>query len=71
MTDRELMDKAWDYLASYTAGERPNASEVNDLVFALERRLTQAKAYNEVDLADAYEKGWNNAMLRNRLEKNT
>jgi hypothetical protein len=41
MTDRELMDKAWDYLASYTAGERPNASEVNDLVFALERRLAQ------------------------------
>jgi hypothetical protein len=41
MTDRELMDKAWDYLASYTVGERPNASEVNDLVFALERRLTQ------------------------------
>ena len=41
MTDRELMDKAWDYLASYTVGERPNASEVNDLVFALERRMTQ------------------------------
>lgn len=41
MTDRELMDKAWDYLASYTVGERPNASEVNDLVFALERRLAQ------------------------------
>jgi hypothetical protein len=41
MTDLELMDKAWDYLASYTVGERPNASEVNDLVFALERRLAQ------------------------------
>jgi len=41
MTDRELMDKAWDYLASYTVGERPNASEVNDLVFALESRLAQ------------------------------
>jgi len=41
MTDRELMEKAWDYLASYTVGERPNASEVNDLIFALESRLTQ------------------------------
>jgi hypothetical protein len=41
MTDLELMDKAWDYLAGYTVGERPNASDVNDLVFALESRLAQ------------------------------
>ena len=41
MTDRELMEKAEDYLTSYTVGERPNASDVNDLVFALENRLTQ------------------------------
>ena len=41
MTDRELMDKAWDYLASYTVGERPNASEVNNLIFLLEARLTE------------------------------
>jgi hypothetical protein len=39
--DRELMDKAWDYLAAYTVGERPNASEVNDLIFALESRLAR------------------------------
>ena len=39
--DRELMDRAWDYLAAYTVGERPNASEVNDLIFALENRLAQ------------------------------
>ena len=39
--DRELMDRAWDYLASYTVGERPNASEVNDLIFALESRLSK------------------------------
>jgi hypothetical protein len=39
--DRELMDKAWDYLASYTVGERPNASEVNNLIFLLEARLTE------------------------------
>lgn len=43
MTDRELMDKAWDYLAAYTVGERPNSSDVNDLVFALESRLAQPK----------------------------
>jgi hypothetical protein len=41
MTDRELIEKAWGYLASYTVGERPNASEVNDLGFILERRLAQ------------------------------
>jgi len=39
--DRELMDRAWDYLASYTVGERPNASEVNNLIFLLEARLTE------------------------------
>ena len=41
MTDRELMDKAWDYLAAYTVGERPNASEDNDLICLLEARLTE------------------------------
>jgi hypothetical protein len=41
MTDRELMDKAWDYLASYTVGERPNASEVNDLIAVIEDRMNQ------------------------------
>jgi len=39
--DRELMDRAWDYLAAYTVGERPNSSEVNDLIFLLEARLTE------------------------------
>jgi hypothetical protein len=29
------------------------------------------KVYKEVDLADAYKKGWDDAMLRNSLEKNT
>jgi len=41
MTDRELMDKAWDYLASYTVGERPNASEVNDFIAVIEDRMNQ------------------------------
>jgi hypothetical protein len=35
------MDKAWDYLASYTVGERPNASEVNDLIAVIEDRMNQ------------------------------
>jgi hypothetical protein len=43
MTDRELMDRAWDYLAAYTVGERPNASDVNDLIFALESRLAKTE----------------------------
>jgi hypothetical protein len=41
MTDRELMDKAWDYLAGYTVGERPNASDVNDLIAVIEDRMNQ------------------------------
>jgi hypothetical protein len=41
MTDYELIEKAWGYLASYTVGERPNASAVNDLGFILESRLAQ------------------------------
>jgi hypothetical protein len=41
MTDRELMDKAWDYLAAYTVGERPNASDVNDLIAVIEDRMNQ------------------------------
>ena len=41
MTDRELIEKAWGYLASYTVGERPNTSAVNDLGFILESRLAQ------------------------------
>jgi hypothetical protein len=35
------MEKAWDYLASYTVGERPNASEVNDLIAVIEDRMNQ------------------------------
>jgi hypothetical protein len=35
------MDKAWDYLAGYTVGERPNASDVNDLIAVIEDRMNQ------------------------------
>jgi hypothetical protein len=34
-----LLEQALDYLASYTVGERPNASEVNDFIFILEAKL--------------------------------
>ena len=40
------------------------------LVAAHEREEC-AKTYSEVDLADVYKKGWDDAMLRNSLEKNT
>jgi hypothetical protein len=35
----------------------------------MERKPTNAhdKAYSEVELADAYQKGWNDAMLRSSL----
>ena len=46
MTDRELMDKAWDYLAAYTVGERPNASEVNDLIALIEDRMNQTETFD-------------------------
>ena len=46
MTDRELMEKAWDYLASYTVGERPNASEVNDLIAVIEDRMNQPETFD-------------------------
>ena len=49
MTDRELMDRAWDYLAAYTVGERPNASDVNNLIFALENRLAQPETPYVID----------------------
>jgi hypothetical protein len=50
MTDRELMDKAWDYLASYTVGERPNASEVNDLIAVIEDRMNQPVGFMDSKL---------------------
>jgi len=46
MTDRELMEKAWDYLASYTVGERPNASEVNDFIAVIEDRMNQPETFD-------------------------
>jgi len=49
MTDRELMDKAWDYLASYTVGERPNASEVNDFIAVIEDRMNQPEQELMID----------------------
>ena len=50
MTDRELMDKALDYLASYTVGERPNASEVNDLIAVIEDRMNQPVGFMDSKL---------------------
>jgi hypothetical protein len=49
MTDRELMNKAWDYLASYTVGERPNASEVNDFIAVIEDRMNQPEQELMID----------------------
>jgi len=49
-----------------------NTLWLEDLTKGIEKHFgIEAKAYSEVDLADAYEKGWNDAMLRNSLEKNT
>jgi len=41
MTDRELMEKACDFLLSFSVGERLDASKVNDLIYALRNRLAQ------------------------------
>ena len=49
MTDRELIEKAWGYLASYTVGERPNASEVNDFIAVIEDRMNQPEQELMID----------------------
>jgi len=41
MTDRELMEKACEFLLSFSVGERLDASKVNDLIYALRNRLAQ------------------------------
>lgn len=41
MTDRELMERAGDFLLSFSVGERLDASKVNDLIYALRERLAQ------------------------------
>jgi hypothetical protein len=41
MTDRELMEKACDFLLSFSVGEHLDASKVNDLIYALRERLAQ------------------------------
>ena len=43
MTDRELMEKACEFLLSFSVGERLDASKVNDLIYALRERLVQPK----------------------------
>ena len=43
MTDRELMEKACDFLLSFSVGEHLDASKVNDLIYALRERLVQSK----------------------------
>jgi len=44
-------------------------SQVETLKLLMEAHL-KLKQKNEADAADAYQKGWNDAMLRNSLEKN-
>jgi hypothetical protein len=41
MSNREVMQQALEALASYSVGERPNASQVNDLIAQLEAALEQ------------------------------
>jgi len=42
-----------------------------ETISLLMKRNIELKQKNEIDLADAYKKGWDDAMLRNSLEKNT
>jgi hypothetical protein len=44
-------------------------SQVETLKLLMEAHL-KLKQKNEADVADAYQKGWDDAMLRNSLEKN-
>ena len=45
-------------------------SQIETLKLLMEAHLNLKKK-NEADAADAYQKGWDDAMLRNSLEKNT
>jgi hypothetical protein len=47
MTDRELMEKAGDFLLSFSVGEHLDASKVNDLIYALRERLVQPTTQGE------------------------
>jgi AmiR/NasT family two-component response regulator len=44
-------------------------SQIETLKLLMEAHL-KLKQKNEADAADAYQKGWDDAMLRNSLEKN-
>ena len=71
MTDRELMEKAWDYLASYTVGERPNASEVNDLIAVIEDRMNQPErqwvGLTDEEVHDCFQQGHKDKAKERRL----
>jgi len=45
-------------------------SQIETLNLLMKKHI-ELKQKNEADAADAYKKGWDDAMLRNSLEKNT
>jgi len=45
-------------------------SQIETLNLLMKKHI-ELKQKREVDAADAYKKGWDDAMLRNSLEKNT
>ena len=57
-------------MISYSMIERRLREEIEELRQYIEQRLEKPKkTYAEVDLADAYQKGWDDAMLRKSLEE--
>ena len=69
----ERCDKHPDHqngMISYSMIERRLREEIEELRQYIEQRLEKPKkTYAEVDLADAYQKGWDDAMLRKSLEE--
>jgi hypothetical protein len=54
MTDRELMEKACDFLLSFSVGEHLDASKVNDLIYALRERLAQPEDWQYVQKLNSF-----------------
>jgi len=63
---KELAEQAGDDWDHTLKEDREFLERFAALVAANERDVC-AKTYSEVDLADAYKKGWDDAMLRNSL----
>jgi hypothetical protein len=67
MNERERLFHSFLMLSRSPA--ESNSTYVVDSLDAYLEAYLKLKAYKETDLADAYQKGWDDAMLRKSLEE--